>query len=187
MPYLGWFIALGISLGVIAWQISVWLGEIRRKKERYQTALAYARSRNKPLLVAGGPYGNQQVRHLLKIPAHGNGDICLDINRNAVDGHPNAVIANVTHIPFSDKTFGAAFASHLLEHLPTTIEAKQALDELNRTAEAVFIASPSRQSISGWLHPEHHLWLWQDGKTTYLKQRGKSSIKQKERYTVDHD
>jgi|TARA_B100002003_G_scaffold103647_1_gene96296 hypothetical protein len=187
MPYFGWFIVLGISLGIVIWQISVWLGETKNKKEKYQTALAYALSRNKPLLIAGGPYGNQRIRHLLKMPAHGNGDVCLDIDRNAIDGHPNAVIASVTHIPFPDKTFGAVFASHLLEHLPTTTEAKQALDELNRTAEAIFIVSPSWQSISGWLHPDHHLWVWQDGKTTRFKQRGKSSIKKKKEYTVNHD
>ena len=147
MAYIGWFIVLVTALGII-WQLSVWIGETRFKNKQYHSALAYARSKNKPLLIAGGPYGNRRVRHLLKIPAHGSGDFCLDINRNAVDGHPNAVIASVTHIPFMDKTFGAVFASHLLEHLPTTVEASQALAELNRTAEAVFIVSPSRQSIS---------------------------------------
>lgn len=183
MPYIGWFIVLGIFLGIVTWQLSVWLDETRFKKKQYQTALAYAQSKNKPLLIAGGPYGNQRIRHLLKRPAHGSGDICLDIDRNAVNGHPNPVIASVTHIPFSDKTFGAVFASHLLEHLPTTIEARQALAELDRTAEAVFIVSPSRQSFSGWLHPGHHLWVWQSGKTTYFEQRGRSSMKRKEEYT----
>jgi Methyltransferase domain len=186
MASIGWFIVLLIVLGIIIWQLSVWIDETRFKNKQYQTALAYARSKNKPLLIAGGPYGNRRIRHLLKIPAHGSGDFCLDINREAVDGHPNAVIASVTHIPFSDKTFGAVFASHLLEHLPTTTEGRQALAELNRTAEAVFIVSPSRQSISGWLHPDHHLWVWQKGETTHLKQRGKPSIKQKEEYTNDN-
>ncbi len=182
--YLVWFIVLGICLSITGWQLTVWLGEVLSKREKYAAALAFARGRKKPLLVAGGPWGNQRIRHLLKKPAHGDGDVCLDIDRNAIDGHPNAVVASVTHIPFADKSFGAAFASHLLEHLPTTIEAKQALDELNRTAEAVFIVAPSRQSIIGWLHPDHHLWVWQNGKTTYFKQRGKSGMKQKEEYTV---
>lgn len=186
MSNLGWLIVSGICLGIVAWQFSVWLGEDRNKREKYRTALAYARRKNKPLLIAGGPYGNHRVRHFLKMPAHGNGDVCLDIDRNAIDGHPNAIIASVTHIPFPDKTFGAAFASHLLEHLPTTVEARQALTELDRTAEAVFIVSPSRQSISGWLHPDHHLWVWQNGKTAYFKQRGKSSVKREEEYTLEN-
>jgi len=187
MPYIGWFIVLAIFLGIFTWQFYVWRGEVRSKNEKYQAALAYAKSKNKPLLIAGGPYGNQLIRRLLKIPAHGNGDICLDIDRNAIEGHPNPVIASVTNIPFSDKTFGAAFASHLLEHLPTTGDARQALTELNRTAEAFFIASPSRQSISGWLHPGHHIWIWQNGKTTYFIQRGKANMKRQEEYTVGND
>jgi len=178
MEHIALRLVLGICLGVGIWQLAVWLGEIRDKNKKYQAACAYALEKNKPLLVAGGPWGYNKLRHRLKMPAHGNGDACLDINRRAIDGHPNGVIANVTHIPFSDKSFGAAFASHLLEHLPTTDEAKQALAELNRIAEAVFIVSPSRQSIVGWLIPDHHLWVWQKGNTTYLKQRGKSGSKQ---------
>jgi len=119
---------------------------------------------------------------MLGIPAHGEGDVCLDIDRSAIDGHPNGVIANVTHIPFSDKIFGAAFASHLLEHLATIDDAKKALAELHRTADAVFIVYPSRQSFAGWVMPDHHLWVWQKGKTTYLKQRGKSRSNNREEY-----
>jgi len=175
------FIVLGICLGIGGWQLAVWLGEIRDKNKKYRAASAYALERNKPLLVAGGPWGARRTRHLVKVPAHGEGNVCLDIDRNAIDGHPNGVIANITHIPFSDKSFGAAFASHLLEHLPSTDEAKKALAELNRIAEAVFIAYPSRQSIAGWVIPEHHLWVWQKGNETYFQQRGRSGGRQREK------
>jgi ubiquinone/menaquinone biosynthesis C-methylase UbiE len=111
------------------------------------------------------------------MPAHGNGDVCLDISRRAINNHPCGVIASVTHIPFSDMNFGAVFASHLLEHLPTTDDAEKALAELNRVAEAVFIAYPSRQSIAGWIIPDHHLWVWQKGDSIYMKQRGKSGVR----------
>jgi len=179
------FVVLGTFLGVGGWQLAVWLGEIRDKNKKYKAAKAYARDRNKPLLVAGGPWGYNKLRHWSKMPAHGNGDVCLDINRHAIGSHPCGVIANVTHIPFADKSFGAAFASHLLEHLPTTDDAKKALAELNRIAEAVFIAYPSRQSIASWVIPDHHLWVWQKSNTTYLKQRGKSGGKNKEEYVVE--
>lgn len=175
MGHIALFLVLGICLGVGGWQLAVWLGEIRDKNKQYEAASAYARERNKLLLVAGGPWGNKRARHLLKMPAHGDGDVCLDIDRHAIDGHPNGVIADVTHIPFSDKSFGAVFASHLLEHLSSTEDAKKALAELNRIAEAVFIAYPSRQSIVAWIVPDHHLWIWQKGNTTYFKQRGKSA------------
>ena len=88
----------------------------------------------------------------------------------------------VTQIPFLDKSFGAAFASHLVEHLPTTNDAKGALAELNRVAEAVFIVYPSRQSIAAWVKREHHLWVWQKGNVTYLEQRGNSGGKKRGKY-----
>lgn len=177
------YIVLGICVGVAVWQLVVWLSEIRSKNQKYRAATACASASNKPLLVAGGPWGGRRFRHWVKMPAHGDGDVCLDIDCRAIRGHPYGVVASVTHIPFSDKSFGAAFASHLLEHLPTTDDAKKALAELNRVAEAVFIAYPSRQSIAGWVIPDHHLWVWQKGNTTYFKQRGGG--KNKEEYIVE--
>jgi hypothetical protein len=182
MVHLTLFLALGICLGVGGWQLTVWLGEIRDKNNKYRAASTYAKEQNKPLLVVGGPWGAKRARHLLKKPAHGSGDVCLDVDRNAIDGHPNGVIADVRHIPFSRKSFGAAFASHLLEHLPSTEDAKKALTELSMVAEAVYIASPSRQSIAGWVIPNHRLWVWRKGNTTYFKQRGKSGSKNREEY-----
>ncbi len=180
--HLVWFVVLGICLGIVGWQLAVWLGEIRDKNKKYRAASTYARERNKPLLVVGGPWGSKRTRRLLKMPAHGNGDVCLDVDRNAIDGHPNGVMADATHIPFSEKSFGAAFVSHLLEHLPSIDDANKALAELSTVAEAVFIAYPSRQSIAGWVIASHHLWVWQKDNTTYLKQRGRSGTKNREEY-----
>ena len=185
MEHLALFLALGICLGVGVWQLAVWLGEIRDKNKKYKAASTYTKGRDKPLLVIGGPWGNKRARHWLKMPAHGNGDVCLDIDRRAIKGHPYGVIASVTHIPFSDRSFGAAFASHLLEHLPTTDDSNKALAELNRVAEAVFIAYPSKQSIAGWVIPDHHLWVWQKGNTTYLKQRGRSGVRTRRNIIVE--
>jgi hypothetical protein len=172
------FTILGTFLAVGGWQLIVWIGETRDKNQKYQAATAHAEKNNKPLLVVCGPWGTKPFRHWFNKPAHGFGDVCLDINRRAIDGHPCAVVANVTHIPFADKCFGAAFASHLLEHLPTTDDAKKALDELNRVAESVFIVYPSKQSIAGWVIADHHLWVWQKGDKTYLRQRGKTGIEE---------
>jgi len=166
------FILLGILVAIGIWQLAVWMGEIRDKNKKYDAALTYSREKGKPFLVAGGPWGNKPARHLIKLPAHGGGDVCIDIDPNAIGKHPNGIIASVTHIPFSDKSFGAVFASHLLEHLPNIDEANKALAEFNRIAEAVFIVYPSRQSIAAWIMPAHHLWVWQEGNTTYIKQRG---------------
>lgn len=171
-------IILGILLAAGGWQLIVWLSETRDKNKKYRAASTRALGSDRPLLVVGGPWGSKRVRHWFNKPAHGSGDVCVDIDRRAIDGHPQGIVATVTHLPFPDKIFGAAFASHMLEHLPTTDDARKALDELNRVAEAVFIVSPSRQSIAGWIIAGHHLWVWQKGDRTYLKQRGRTGIEE---------
>ena len=89
MEQLTLFLALGICLGVGGWQLAVWLGEIRAKNKQYKAANTYSMKSNKPMLVIGGPWGNKQARQWLRMPAHGNGDICLDISRRAISNHPN--------------------------------------------------------------------------------------------------
>jgi hypothetical protein len=168
------WVLLGVLVAVGIWQLAVWLFEIRDKNRKYRAASSSAARYGKPLLVVGGPWGAKPARHWFNKPAHGDGDVCIDIDRRAIYSHPVGVVSSVTDIPFPDGTFGAAFASHLLEHLPTVGDARRALDELNRVAEEVFIVYPSRQSIAAWIIPEHRLWVWQEGDRTYLKQRGVS-------------
>jgi len=173
-----WYVLLGALLGVGGWQLIVWLGETMDKNRKYQAASTFAAEQGKPLLVVCGPWGSKPFRRWFRKPAHGFGDVCFDINPRAIEGHPCGVIATVTRIPFADRSFGAAFASHLLEHLPTTDDAKKALDELNRVADAVFIVYPSRQSVAGWVIADHHLWVRQEGNKTYIKQRGKAGTEE---------
>jgi len=180
--YIVWSVAGGIFLGLTVWQVAVWAGEISQKDHRYKAAVEQCRKLGKPLLVAGGPWSNRGIRKKLNMPAHGGGDVCLDIDCRAFAGHPCGLIADVTQIPFSNKTFGAAFASHLLEHLPSVYSANQALDELSRVSDSVFLVHPSRQSIGAWLHRGHHLWVWQKGNTVYLKQRNRWKARKTARY-----
>jgi len=167
-------IVAGVIVVLGAWQFFVWIVETRDKDRKFRAARAQADARGKPLLVAGGPYGGRGFRNLVRLPAHPNGDACLDINPRAIAGCPNAVLADVTQIPFANGAFGAAFASHLLEHLPNTSAAEMALAELHRVADAVYIAYPYRQSLGGWLTRGHHLWVRQKGGTVLLTQRGRS-------------
>lgn len=164
-------IIAGIILLLALWQFIVWIFETRDKNRKYKAAEAYARKAGKPLLVIGGPWGVQSARRLLNIPAHGGGDVCLDIDRRALEGHTCPVVASVTDIPFADKTFGAVFMSHVLEHLPTPDDARKALEEMQRVGETVHIVYPSRQSIAAWIIKEHKLWVWQAGTQIYLLQR----------------
>jgi hypothetical protein len=124
------------------------------------------------MLVAGGPWGGHSLRRRFKMPAHTEGDVFIDIKASAILDWPNGIVADVTHLPFPEKTFGSAFASHLLEHLPDTKLAKQAVTELSRVADEVFIAYPSRQSLPAWLIRDHHIWVRQKDGIVYLKQRG---------------
>jgi membrane protein DedA with SNARE-associated domain len=176
------FITLLVIAGIIVilglWQLIVWLIEIHDKTHKYRAALDCARNSGKPFLV-GNPWGVKPFRRFFNKPAHGSGDICLDIDRQALMGQPGAVVGTITHLPFADKTFGAAFFSHVLEHLPTADAAKQALEEMKRVADSVFIAYPSKQSIAGWIVRDHHLWVWQDKKCTYVQQRGKKANREK--------
>jgi len=168
----GFVVAFGL------WQLIVWLIEIHDKTRKYKTALACARNSGKPFLV-GNPWGVKPFRRFFNKPAHGAGDISLDIDRQALKGQPGAVVGTITHLPFADKAFGAVFFSHVLEHLPTTDDAKRALEEMKRVADTVFIAYPSKQSIAGWIVRDHHLWVWQDNKCTYIQQRGKAVNREK--------
>lgn len=162
---------VGIILAIGIWQLIVWMLEIRDKNHKYRAALDCAKNSGKPLLVIGGPWGVKAFRRLLNKPAHGVGDVCIDIDRRALGSHPYAIVASCTDIPFNDKAFGAVFSSHVLEHMPTTQAAKQALAEMNRVAGSVFIAYLSRQSIAAWIIRDHHIWIWQKGERTLLKQR----------------
>ncbi|MEE8353091.1 MAG: methyltransferase domain-containing protein [Dehalococcoidales bacterium] len=166
------FLALLGAVGI--WQLAVLAFETRDKNRKFRAAVDQAGKEARPLLVVGGPWGSKPARRWLNKPAHGAGDVCLDIDPRAIHGHPAGVVASVTRIPFGNGTFGAVFASHLLEHLATTGDARLALEELHRVAARVFIVCPSRQSIAGWVIPEHRLWVWQKGDEIYLKQRGES-------------
>ncbi len=162
----------GIAGATAVWQLAVWIFETRDKKQKYRDALTGAEKSGKPMLVVGGPWGALPFRYALKIPAHGGGDVCLDIDARAFRGHPCGILADVKEMPFRNGSFGAVFISHVLEHLDTAGGAAAALRELTRVSDAVFVVSPSRQSIAAWIKREHHLWIWQEGNVICVTERG---------------
>jgi membrane protein DedA with SNARE-associated domain len=164
-------VIVGIILAIGIWQLIIWMLEMRDKNRKYKAAVECAKKNGKPLLVIGGPWGVKAFRKMFNKPAHGNGDVCLDIDRRALGSHPCGIVASCTDIPFGDNAFGAVFSSHVLEHMPTTQIAEKALGEMKRVAGSMFIAYPSRQSFAAWIIRDHHIWVWQKGGKTILKQR----------------
>lgn len=156
---------------VFAHQAAVMSAQQEDRDKKYELARGYADYVGKPLLVVGGPYGVHDFRRALNLPAHPFGDVCLDVDPAACNGGVPYVQADVRDIPFPDKFFGAAYSSHCLEHLPTVQDAIDAVNELNRVAEAVFIAYPTPESIIACLVPDHWLWMEQEGNTLYVQQR----------------
>ena len=130
----------------------------KERDENFALATAAAARTGKPLLVVGGPWGNAGLRRALNWPNHGHGDVCLDLEPAAC-GEPHFVHGDVRKIPFPAGFFGAAFCSHVLEHLPTPEDCATAVAELHRVADEVFLCVPGRGTIIAWLAPEHHLWV----------------------------
>jgi SAM-dependent methyltransferase len=157
-----------LLLSLLAWQAKVGWDQVRERDDKYANAWRTARESGKPMLVVGGPYGSPVSGGLFKLKAHGCGDICLDIDPRACTGC-ETVVADVRDIPFPDRYFGSALASHVIEHLPSINDAVQALNELYRVADEVFIASPSKQSVIAWFIPGHRLWVKQDTSGIWLE------------------
>jgi len=147
--------------------------EAQERHQVFSQARAYADSMGKPLLVVGAPKWKF---------SHPYGDVTIDISPRFTDD-PNVEIVDVRNIPYPDHYFGAAFASHVLEHLPTIEDAFRALDEMERVADKVFVVSPHKTSIFAWLHPDHHLWVTPSGDGYIIEQRGKGVAKE-ESYVI---
>lgn len=150
---------------LVAFAIREGLLQMNELKERhliFDQARDYAESIGRPLLVVGTPkYGF----------SHPCGDVTIDIVPGS-GNFCNVEIADVRDIPYPDNSFGAIFASHILEHLPTIEDAFKALDEMYRVAGKVFVVSPHKTSLIAQLYPGHHLWILPSGDGYIIEQRG---------------
>lgn len=156
-----------LLIGAAAFQAIQHVREVQERRNTFIQARNYADSIGKPLLVVGTP---------TFVFNHPCGDVTIDIAPSKAKWC-NTEIADVRAIPYPDQHFGSAFASHVLEHLPTVEDAYKALDELHRVANEVFVASPSKLSLPAWLHPDHHLWVTADGDDFIIEQRRKKPAK----------
>jgi len=127
-----------------------------------QAARAYANARGLPLLNVGAGTSESAL-----FGATLYGDVNLDLNgrRDVPHGTPGVVTyADAENLSaFKTGSFGAVFASHILEHLP---HPERALQEWLRVVggdpKALFIITPSWWAPHTWLHAGH-MWYFPDG------------------------
>ena len=136
---------------ILLWYLCATSVERQPRITIYKRAAEHAIRLNKKLLVVGGAKGR-----------HGSGDLCLDLNPVSCLNATEFLQADIRNIPLPDKWAGVAFASHVLEHMKTPEDARQALAELQRVADVVYIVSPHKWNPMAWLHPDHWLWVSQD-------------------------
>ena len=138
-------------LAAIIFEGAVFAGEVGERHHAFAVVQSIARASGKPLLVIGRPRW---------IGTHPCGDVTVDIDPQVLVSCPTGgQVADVRDLPYPDQMFGAALCAHVLEHLPTPADARQALQELHRVAAHVNIVSPTRLGLWGWWHPDHHLWI----------------------------
>lgn len=148
-----------LALGLLSHQALVVGREFLERRQKSALAREVADYLGKPLLVVGGPYGTNPIRHLFQFAAHPAGDVCVDLDPFACTGAPEYVQSDIRDLPFEDGEFGAAFSSHVLEHTPSAYDCALAWWELHRVADAVFVCVPTRADLIAHLPRDHYLWV----------------------------
>ena len=98
--------------------------------------------------IGAGPHRTYQAQ----IIAESSGVMAnIDIAPNGMP-HFIQLDIEVERLPFSDKHFGVAFLSHILEHLDNW---QYALEEAIRVADYAVVVLPHPAYFSGWLDPQH--------------------------------
>ncbi len=129
--------------------------DLEERKAVFAEARAYADQSGKPLLVVGQPRSPRNPFF-----NHPCGDMTVDTDPGVLlDCPQGSQIADIRSLPFAAGEFGAVFSSHVLEHLPTVADCEQALLELRRVADEIFIVVPKKTSLVAWLIADHHLWV----------------------------
>jgi len=135
---------LGATVKCAAWDI---LHMTISKRAAFEEAIRLSNGKG-IINIGAGPHRFPQSYIIAEHPEVMSN---LDI---VADGMPHFRQIDVESgpLPFADKQFGCAFASHVLEHLDNW---PFALGEMVRVADHVVIVLPHPSYFSGWLAPEH--------------------------------
>jgi hypothetical protein len=137
--------ALTILALVTAWEFVGWMARLEDRRAIFARALEEARRAAKPLLVVGCPKAMG-----VGWPVHPCGDVTVDVAE--CPECPDAVRASVEDLRmFPDGAFGAAFVGHVLEEVK---DLPAAWSELNRVADAGYVAAVSPHFLAAWGLPK---------------------------------
>jgi SAM-dependent methyltransferase len=127
-----------------------------------QVARAARRAaRGKPLLNVGAGTDSSSLRAFLLGPT-----LWGDVNCDIAGPCGRVGYCDAHALPYADKAFGAAIASHVIEHVdrPDIV-----LRELHRVADRVFVITPKWWAAHTWLHPGHLWYRRDDGRFVRLR------------------
>lgn len=154
------------------WVHDVWW----RPRATASAARASANRRGKPLLNMGAGTAGSSVRVFLMGPTHW-GDVNLDIAApRGADAPDRVTYGDVHSIPYPDGHFGAAIASHLLEHVD---DPQLALRELQRVADEVYVIVPKWWCPHTWTQLGHKWFITNDGRcavSLWQRHRGRRPL-----------
>lgn len=115
----------------------------------------------RPLLNAGAGTPSSSVRARV-FGATLWGDVNVDLQGRGPHGPRTVSYGDVCDLSeWPDGYFGAAIASHVLEHVT---DPEAALRELTRVAGTVFLCVPHPAAPHTWLHPGHRWYIDRQGR-----------------------
>ena len=124
-----------------AYEAARWFARCGVRAANLAEARNAAAAAGKPLLVVGAPRAWYQP-----FPTSSPGHVTCDLNPT----DPETERCDVLRLPYRDKQFGAVAVQYVLE---MTEDPVQALSELYRVADHVFVAHLRPYEFGAWLHP----------------------------------
>lgn len=130
--------------------------ELYRRKRLIDEAHRFAREQEKLVLnvgCCGSPFTREDW-------VQRAGDVNCDKVCPRNGEVKSCEVCDVYALPYGDKQFGAVICSHVLEHLDRP---RDALLELERVSDGVFVVTPLPIALQNWLFPEHKWIFWRNG------------------------
>jgi len=131
-------------------------------------ARAAAAARGKPCIDVGCGTAKSSA-HIAIFGPTGRADVNCDgaASGACLLGKPEICHCDAYSLPWPDKTFGALFSAHVLEHL---LDPAKALAEWNRVADELFVVTPAWWCPHTYLWPDH-AWAFVGGRQIRLPWR----------------